>query len=73
MRTGYLFGFGKMCSMILYRMIPLIGRQKIEYKKTAIIFLILETMAVDREPRGIQTHDLQNRNLTLYSAKLGVR
>ena len=27
-------------------------------------------MAVDREPRGIQTHDLQNRNLTLYSAKL---
>ena len=62
-----------MGSMILYRMIPIIGRQKIEYKKTAIIFLILETMAVDREPRGIQTHDLQNRNQTLNSAKLGVR
>ena len=44
----------------------------LEYKKTAIIFRILEKMAVDREPRGIQTHDLQNRNLTLYSAKLGV-
>ena len=25
------------------------------------------------EPDGIQTHDLQNRNLTLYSAKLRVR
>ena len=24
------------------------------------------------EPDGIQTHDLQNRNLTLYSAKLRV-
>ena len=68
MRTGYLFGFGKMGSMILYRMIPIIGIQK-----TAIIFLILETLAVDREPRGIKTHDLQKRNLTLYSAKLGVR
>ena len=26
-----------------------------------------------REPGGIQTRDLQNRNLTLYSAKLRVR
>ena len=25
------------------------------------------------EPGGIQTRDLQNRNLTLYSAKLRVR
>ena len=24
----------------------------------------------DGDPGGIQTHDLQNRNLTLYSAKL---
>ncbi len=26
-----------------------------------------------REPGGIETHDLQNRNLMLYSAKLRVR
>ena len=26
--------------------------------------------ALDCDPCGIQTHDLQNRNLTLYSAKL---
>ena len=25
---------------------------------------------VNGDPDGIQTHDLQNRNLTLYSAKL---
>ena len=34
-------------------------------KKTIEIFFSLSC-----DPGGIQTHDLQNRNLTLYSAKL---
>ena len=31
---------------------------------------LLLSCYITREPGGIQTHDLQNRNLTLYSAKL---
>ena len=30
----------------------------------------VEQFAYESDPDGIQTHDLQNRNLTLYSAKL---
>ena len=35
--------------------------------------LLLLSCYIAREPGGIQTHDLQNRNLMLYSAKLRVR
>ena len=48
-----------------YKMFPIQQVFLLQNKKGAV-----ETTAPPGDSGGIQTHDLQNRNLTLYSAKL---
>ena len=52
-------------SLQFYKMFPIQQVFLLQNKKGAV-----ETTAPPGDSGGIQTHDLQNRNLTLYSAKL---
>ena len=44
--------------------------RQINKKRTTILLIYSSLVVPICDPGGIQTHDLQNRNLTLYSAKL---
>ena len=52
-------------SLQFYKMFPIQQVFMLKNEKGAV-----ETTAPPGDSGGIQTHDLQNRNLTLYSAKL---
>ena len=52
-------------SLQFYKMFPIQQVFLLKNEKGAV-----ETTAPPGDSGGIQTHDLQNRNLTLYSAKL---
>ena len=58
--------------MITNRIIILSGANVVRYLKIKIRnrLLISFLRIYESDPVGIQTQDLQNRNLTLYSAKL---